>query len=70
MEFIKIVVLPIAVLAAMAYGATAWQCAGYEDITGKETQMKAGSCFIKDGGAWYAWTEYKYRLATKGEFSK
>lgn len=70
MEFIKIVVLPIVGIALAAYAMTAWECAAYQNTTGKETKMAAASCYIKDGGAWYDWSEYKHRLVTKGEFSK
>jgi len=44
-----------------------WQCRSYQETTGKPTKYRAGMCFIKDGGEWYSWTEYKHRLVTKGE---
>ncbi len=42
-------------------------CAGYSETTGKPTKYVAMECYIKDGGEWYAWSEYKYRLAARGQ---
>jgi len=44
-----------------------WECNGYQSMTGKETKLVAGSCYIKDGSQWYRWEEYKYRLVAKGD---
>ena len=48
------------------YIPTAWQCNGYSKVTGKQTKVVTLDCYIKDGNNWYVWSEYKYRLATKG----
>lgn len=47
-----------------------YQCGEYESVTGKPTRYEGMSCYVQDTGNWYAWAEYKHRLATKGEFSK
>jgi hypothetical protein len=64
----------LAVFFAIAIGVGAifdsYQCSRYEKVTGKPTQYEGLSCYVQDGGSWYAWTEYKHRLATKGEFQK
>lgn len=81
MRFIDDIVLPVmafaacfvVLFAALVGGATAleaYQCGKYESVTGKQTRYEGLSCYVQDTGNWYAWTEYKHRLATKGEFSK
>ena len=59
----------IAVVGAMAV-AESYKCNAYQSVTGRATKYEAMECYVQDGGSWYAWTEYKYRLATKGEFTK
>ena len=54
----------------ISVGFDAYQCASYEAVTGRQTRFEGLSCYVQDTGNWYAWTEYQYRLATKGEFSK
>lgn len=49
------------------YAIDRYQCAGYESATGKSTKYAALECYVQDGGKWYSWSEYKYRLASKGE---
>jgi hypothetical protein len=70
MEFVKIVVVPflvlIVVLVGIALAATSWQCNGYQDVTGKQTKMVGGNCYIKDGDRWFMWAEYKNRFVTNG----
>lgn len=60
----------MAVSFGISVGFDAYKCASYETVTGKKTRFKALSCYVQDTGNWYAWAEYKHRLATKGEFSK
>ena len=42
------------------------QCSTYNQVTGRATQYRSGMCYIKDGGEWYACSEYKIRNATTG----
>ena len=42
------------------------QCNTYSQVTNRATQYRTGMCYIKDGGEWYAWSEYKSRNATTG----
>jgi hypothetical protein len=42
------------------------QCNTYSQVTARATQYRTGMCYIKDGGEWYAWSEYKSRNATTG----
>lgn len=60
----------VAFLALTFWALQSWSCAGYQDTTGKPTKLNAFTCYIQDGSAWYAWEEYKYRLAAKGDFVK
>jgi len=62
--------LYIAGLALIGWAGISWGCYGYQDTTGKPTKVIAFTCYIQDGSAWYAWEEYKYRLAAKGDFKK
>lgn len=57
---------------ALGIGALfeSYQCSRYEAVTGKPTRYEGLSCYVQDTGNWYAWDEYKHRLATKGNFSK
>jgi hypothetical protein len=42
------------------------ECSTYHDVTGRNTQFKFGTCYVKDGNEWYDWSEYKLRNATVG----
>ena len=73
-DILELVAIFLAMLVAvflMAFAPTylwgKYSCHTYESITGKPTKYQAGDCYIKDGDNWYVWSEYKYRLATKGE---
>jgi hypothetical protein len=44
-----------------------WECSSYREVTGKQTKLAGGSCYIQENDEWYRWDEYKYRFATKGE---
>ena len=65
-----LVVLLTVVVLWLGEALVAYQCSTYEHVTGKATQYTGLSCYVQDGGNWYAWSEYKHRLATKGDFSK
>lgn len=73
-KFFGCVLIALALLFAGLIGGLAgmeaYQCNVYQGVTGKPTKYEGLSCFVQDGGNWYAWTEYKYRLVTKGEFTK
>lgn len=43
-----------------------WECSNYSEVTGRKTRVAAGSCYIEDGGQWYAWAEYKHRFVANG----
>ncbi len=51
-------------------GLDQYNCQGYSTATGKPTKYLAMECYIKDGGEWYAWNEYKYRLAARGQMKQ
>ncbi len=63
-----------ALLSVGIWYAEQWQneraCIGYSEATGKPTKYLAMECYIKDGAEWYAWSEYKYRLAARGQMKQ
>jgi hypothetical protein len=75
-DFVATVVAIIFGLAALAIPVAGliWlvevyeekQCNTYSQVTARATQYRTGMCYIKDGGEWYAWSEYKSRNATTG----
>jgi len=65
-----LMVLVFTVLISMFTVLEVYQCAKYETVTSKPTRYEGLACYVQDKGEWYSWTEYKHRLATKGEFSK
>lgn len=75
-DFVREVGLPIFVtggilgvgicaLMIVATALEAYQCAKYEKVTGRPTSYEGLSCYVKDGGQWYIWAEYKHHLAAK-----
>lgn len=77
-SFFEDVVVPVAVIVGVCAAAlaaivavlsalTAYQCAQYETVTGKPTKFAGMECYINDGGKWFAWSEYKNRLVTRGD---
>jgi hypothetical protein len=58
----------LALFVSLILLVDSWQCAKYEEATGKPTKYSGAMCYVQDGGKWYAWAEYKHRLATKGAF--
>lgn len=68
--FVVAVLTVFAVALGLSTTLEHYQCGKYESVTGKPTRYEGMSCYVQDTGNWYAWTEYKHRLATKGEFSK
>lgn len=67
--------LPLILFIAVVFGAAtglvyvsgAYSCGQYQQVTGKDTRYAGMECYIKDNGQWFAWTEYKNRLVTKGD---
>jgi len=70
MELIKIIfgifIAPLAALVLVFYGLMEWECGAYQSATGKATKVAAMTCYVQDGGQWFAWEEYKYRMVAKG----
>lgn len=56
-----------AFIGGIAYTGTSYECQRYSEITGRDTKMGAGACYVKENGEWYRWDEYKMRFATKGD---
>lgn len=67
---ISFVAAVFGLIVGIIYLGSSYECAAYQRITSKQTQMGGLTCYIQDGGKWYGWPEYKYRLATKGEMPK
>lgn len=75
MEAIKVILIVAVGLGMLVAGsmglaklATAYDCDKYKEATKRPTKMVGMSCFIQDkNGEWYAWQEFKFRGATKGE---
>ena len=67
LPFLGLVTVAVALVLIPAYFVDKYSCGQYAEITGKPTKFAAFECYVKDGDKWYAWAEYKYRLATKGE---
>lgn len=44
-----------------------WECSSYQEMTGKQTKLSGGACYVKHNAEWYRWDEYKYRFATQGD---
>lgn len=63
-------VLFLSIVVGIGAAFESYQCTKYETVTGRPTRYDGLACYVQDGGAWYAWAEYKHRLATKGEFGK
>lgn len=53
-------------IVLLAYGFEAWECAGYQNATGRETKIAGLSCYVKHGDNWYSMKEYSMRLAATG----
>lgn len=58
--------IPVAGIIMLAEWYDEKQCNTYSQVTSRATQYRTGMCYIKDGGEWYAWSEYKIRNATTG----
>lgn len=56
----------MAVIFGIGYGIKLYNCSAYQEATGRETKVIAMTCYVKDKGAWYAWSEYKLRLVATG----
>lgn len=54
-------------IGMFAHSMASYECQRYSEITGRDTKMGAGACYIKEQGQWYRWDEYKMRFATKGD---
>lgn len=63
----SIMVLFLVGIGSLAYTGTAYECQRHAEITGRDTKMGGGACYVKEQGEWYRWDEYKIRFATKGE---
>lgn len=68
-EIFAVVLFFLFFIWAVVFSFNAYTCNGYQEATGKNTKTTSLDCYIEDNGKWYVWGEYKYRLATKGQFN-
>ena len=59
-------VIVCAVLFGLGYGLISWQCSSHAAVTGYQTKMAGGACYVREDDRWMRWDEYKLRFATKG----
>lgn len=67
LKFLFVAVVVVVGIVAIAFSISSWECNSYEKMTGKQTELTGGSCYVKENGQWYRYDEYKLRNATKGE---
>jgi hypothetical protein len=65
-DFIIPTFVAVALIFALPLYIVHAECDAYEKLTGRQTLMQWGSCYVKDGGQWYRWDEYKLRNAATG----
>ena len=72
-EVFELIVCVTAIITGVmvpAFGVAYWgvtvECADYQRITGRQTQLVTITCYVNDGGQWFRWDEYKLRNVTKG----
>ena len=60
--FAIVVAGPFALLPYVSYS----DCVAYSKVTGRETKMQSGTCYVKHDGIWFTREEFKALITANG----